>query len=302
MSRPNIRLDRFLTTAVFHPLRRVFGEGGVRVPVLMYHRICEDPEAGVSPYYKVNTSPLVFRQHLRYLAEKGYRTVDLTEVSGLLTRGEPLVPKTVVITFDDGFRDFYTEAWPALREQHFTATVFLPTAYIHEKRRSFKGAECLTWEEVRELRKAGIEFGSHTVSHPELRRLSLLEVERELRDSKDQMEQQLSEQVTAFAYPYAFPQDIPEFARALHGLLVQAGYTCCATTEIGRVKAGDDPFRLKRLPANGLDDPLFFKAKLDGGYDWLAGPQALVKYIGKGAQGAHAPTSAKVDREAVQFS
>ena len=69
---------------------------------------------------------------------------------------------------------------------------------------------------------------------------------------------------------------------AFRSLLMQAGYTCCATTEIGRVKAGDDPFRLKRLPVNGLDDAQFFRAKLEGGYDWLAWPQAIRKWCKPG--------------------
>jgi hypothetical protein len=58
---------------------------------------------------------------------------------------------------------------------------------------------------------------------------------------------------------------------------MEAGYACCATTELGRVKMGDDLYRLKRLPANSLDDAAFFRAKLEGAYDWLALPQAIVK-------------------------
>jgi len=274
-----IRIDRTLTTAVFHPLSRALGGGGLRLPVLMYHRVCDDPEPGVSAYYKVNTSPAVFRQHLGQLAEEGYRTMDVAEVASWLRRGEPLVRKVVVITFDDGFRDFYTEAFPALQEHGFTATVFLPTAFIHGERRRFKGVECLTWEEARRLRQAGIEFGSHTVSHPELEKMPLAEVEREVRDSRAEIEQQVGGLVTSFAYPYAFPQANRPFAKALRNLLVRAGYSSCVTTEIGRVKAGDDPFRLRRLPANSLDDRALFRAKLEGSYDWLAGPQIAWKRL-----------------------
>jgi len=277
MSQPRLRLDRLLSTTVFRPLRRALRAETVRLPVLMYHRICDDPEAGVSPYYKVNTSPAVFRQHLRQVTEMGWRTMALAEAAGLLARGEPLPPGRVIITFDDGFRNFYTDAFPALQERGFGATVFLPTAFIQGERRAFKGTECLTWDEVRQTRRAGIEYGSHTVNHPELVRLPLAEVERELRESKDAIEQQLGEKAPTFAYPYAFPQSKAEFARALREMLVQAGYTCCATTEIGRVKTGDDPFRLKRLPANSLDDAGLFRAKLEGDYDWLRVPQNIFK-------------------------
>jgi peptidoglycan/xylan/chitin deacetylase (PgdA/CDA1 family) len=249
----------------------------------MYHRVCEDPEPAVSAYYKVNTSPGVFRRQMGQLADEGYKTMDLADMAGLLARGEPLAAKAVVITFDDGFRDFCTGAFPVLQEHHFTATVFLPTAFIQDDRRTFKGAECLTWEEVRGLRRAGMQFGSHTVNHPRLAELDWPEIERELRESKEEMEERLGEAVTAFAYPFAYPQNDREFAGAFAGLLKQTGYRCCATTEIGTVKAGDDPFRVKRLPANGLDDARFFRAKLEGGYDWLWWPQAAVKKLKRGA-------------------
>ena len=269
---PGIRIDRALTTAVFHPLRRALGQGGLRLPVLMYHRICDDPEDGVAPYYRVNTSPSVFRQHLRQLASEGYQTMGLAKLAGMLSRQEPLAPKTVVITFDDGFRDFHTEAFPALREFHFSATVFLPTAFIQGERRCFKGTECLTWDEVRELRQAGIEFGSHSVNHPKLVELGWPEIERELRDSKDQLEQQLAEKVTTFAYPYAFPQGDQDFAGAFRSLLVRAGYTCCATTEIGRVKAGMTPFVCGGCP------PTAWTMRSFSGRNW---PEPMIGWPGR---------------------
>ena len=65
-------------------------------------------------------------------------------------------------------------------------------------------------------------------------------------------------------------------------MLIRAGYVCCVTTELGRIKQGDDPFRLARLPVNSLDDPALFQAKIEGGYDWLAFPQkALKKFKGR---------------------
>ncbi|MGA2540029.1 MAG: polysaccharide deacetylase family protein [Verrucomicrobiota bacterium] len=290
-----MRPDRLLSTALFHPLHRLRSDGGKpRLPILMYHSVSADPERGVAAYYKVNIGPAVFRRHLRQLVEAGYRTMDVAGLARLVGGGEPLPPKTVVITFDDGFRNIYTEAFPVLQEHRFTATVFLPTAFIQGERRCFNGTECLTWDEVRQLRKAGVEFGSHSVSHPELVEAAWKEVEREVRDSRAEIEQQLGEAVTTFAYPYAFPQANRPFAKALRNLLIEAGYSCCVTTEIGRVKAGDDPYRLKRLPANGLDDPAFFQAKLEGGYDWLAWPQGMVKKFKQGMPGRGKGTHAAV--------
>ncbi len=280
METASFRLDRSLTTLLFHPLQRLgAGRGVPRLPVLMYHGICEDPQSGVHSYYKTSTSPAVFRRQMRQLSGAAYKTVDLARAVQLLAEERLPREKNVVITFDDGFENFYTEAFPILQEHHFTATMFLPTAYINDSRRAFKNTRCLTWSEVRRLRKDGITFGSHTVNHPELYKLPFGEIERELRESKTELEQQLSEPVTTFAYPFAFPQADTAFARTFRAVMVNAGYLCCATTELGRVKAGDDPYRLKRLPVNSADDETLLRAKLEGGYDWLARPQALAKEL-----------------------
>jgi len=297
-----IQFDRTLTTAVFHPLRRALGEGGFRLPVLMYHGVCDDPETGVSPYYRTNTSPAVFRRQMRQLSEAGYKTLDLSQAIEALAGRGPVPPgRNVVITFDDGFRCFYTEAWPALREHGFTATAFLATAFIHSARKSFKGRECLTWEEARELRKAGMGMGSHTVNHPTLHELAWDQIERELCDSRRQMENELAEPVTTFAYPYAFPQSDGHFVEVFKKLLRKAGYVCCVTTELGRAKPGDDPLHLKRLPVNSLDDAEFFRAKLEGGYDWLAWPQAAIKNLKEWTGGGGKKSGAAAPMEHAHF-
>jgi peptidoglycan/xylan/chitin deacetylase (PgdA/CDA1 family) len=275
-----MRLDRQLTTAVFHPLARAAGElQRLSLPVLMYHNLTSKPEKEALPYYRINTSPAVFRGHIEQLARGGCRSIDFDDVVAWLQGGPPLPEKSVVITFDDAYRNIFTEAFPVLQKHGLTATVFLPTAFVGDKRLSFKGSECMIWAEAREMQRHGFQFGSHTVNHPELLLCSRREVERELKNSKTEIEHELGAAVSAFAYPGAFPQGSPSFVRDFRRMLVQAGYHCCVTTQIGRVKAEDDPFRLKRLPINSLDDARLFQAKLEGGYDWLAVPQKAFKTI-----------------------
>ena len=273
-----MRLDRALSVYVFHPAQRAVPARANALPILMYHGISDDVENGAA-YYKVNTAPAIFERQMRFLKERGYQTVALNEAVRWLNRREPVEPKRVVITFDDGYRNFYTHAFPILRKHGFTATMFLPTEYIGATRKAFKGFDCMTWDEVRELRKAGIEFGSHTVTHPRLVELNWSDVERELRDSKTEMETQLGARVTTFAYPYAFPQANPLFVQKFGDALVENGYRCCLTTEVGRARPGENVYRLKRLPMNSEDDVNLFRAKLEGGYDWLALPQAMVKRV-----------------------
>jgi peptidoglycan/xylan/chitin deacetylase (PgdA/CDA1 family) len=215
---------------------------------------------------------------MEYLAGNGYCTVPLTEALKILTgRRTSHVAKPVVITFDDGYRDFRTHAFPVLAKYRFTANMFLPTAYIGDRRSDFNGAECLTWAEVRELRTAGIEFGSHTVTHTRLRDLTLAEVESELRRSKETIENRLGVPVSCFSYPYAFPETLRSFVAALRSALVRCDYRVGVSTVIGVSTPSDDRFFLRRLPINSLDDLSLFRAKLDGGYDWLRNLQRLKK-------------------------
>lgn len=247
------------------------------LPILMYHSISDDAEPDSSPYYKTSTSPARFAQHLRWLNDEGFRSVDLEEGIRLAQQGGLEREKIVAITFDDGFRDFYDSAFPILKAYGHTATVFLPTAFVGPSRQSFKNKECLTWKEVCELRTQGVRFGSHTVSHPVLYESSWSEIENQLAFSKKKLEQELGEIVTSFAYPYAFPQQDQRFAAAFKKLLSAQGYRRCVTTMIGRVQCGDDVFSLKRLPVNSGDDRPLLLAKLNGAYDWLAYPQSWYK-------------------------
>ena len=270
-----MRLDRFISQRVVHP----FCQGGAtnHLPILMYHSASDEPETGVSPYYRTATSPNIFRQHMQLLKSAGYQAVDLKTAVTALQRGSK--EKLAVVTFDDGYRDFYTAAFPILKELNFTATMFLPTAFIGKEHRVFKGRECMTWSEVKELHQAGIHFGSHTVTHPKLVELDWPQIKTELRDSKAEIEKQLGVVTDTFAYPFAFPETNKNFVSRLSETLSEAGYVCNATTRIGRAKPGDDLMQLKRLPANSCDDAKLFQAKLDGAYDWLAPLQSAAKKI-----------------------
>jgi peptidoglycan/xylan/chitin deacetylase (PgdA/CDA1 family) len=284
-----LRLDRFLTLGVIRPLRKIVRRapplgGPSCLPILMYHGVSDGCGCRGSAYYCTVTSRAVFSQQMTLLRSLGYQGVSLE--AGLAWLADHKCRssddrRSVVLTFDDGFRNVFTEANPILQKHGFSATVFLPTDYIHNQRRSFKGMECLTWGEVRELREQGILFGSHTVSHPKLVELCRNDVRRELRDSRRELEQRLGESVTAFAFPFAFPQGDESFVSSFRDLLAQAGYTSCVTTEIGRVRPGDDLFRLKRLPVNTHDDSALLRSKLSGDYDWMAVPQGAHKQLAK---------------------
>lgn len=251
-------------------------QSGQCLPILMYHSIADEPEETVSPYYRTTTSPELFAAHLAWLRAEGYEVLGLQAGLEKFQSGSSAT-KLAVITFDDGFRNFYTAALPALRQHNCGATVFLPTAFIGQQRRSFKDRECMTWDEVRESQRAGIEFGSHTVNHSKLYELDLPQLRAELKESKATIETELGRPVHSFAHPYAFPGADRSYVQVLLGLLKETGYTSNVTTKIGLAGKNDDPFTLKRLPMNSADDEALFRAKLDGAYDWLAWPQESFK-------------------------
>jgi len=273
------RLDRLATVYCAHPLKRIFyGNGSNSVPILMYHSISDNLFGMSHPYYQISTSPQVFARQMRWLRNSGFRTLDLTEAHAALESGKD-VSKTVVITFDDGYRDFYTDGMAVMKQCGFSATIFLATGRIQDKSVRIEGVDYLTWSEVRELQAEGIRFGSHTVSHPDLRSLGLEQIDYELGYSKEVIEQRLGTAVVSFSYPFAFPEEDKGFTRFLVDVLENHGFQNGVSTIIGRSRRGHNRFFLPRLPVNSWDDPHFLRAKIEGGYDWLHWPQWFNKLI-----------------------
>jgi len=275
------RFDRLATLYLGHPFVKVFGPNESScVPILMYHSISDNLFAKSHPYYQINTLPEVFAQQMRWLRNEGYRTLDTTELIAALENSEVL-SKKVVITFDDGYRDFYTEAMDVLKQCGFRATIYLATDRVKNESFRVEGADYLTWREVRELYKEGIRFGSHTVTHPDLRSLGPEQIEYELGYSKEIIEDKLGATVDSFAYPFAFPEQDAAFIHYLEDVLSNCGFESGVCTTLGRASLLQNRYFLPRIPVNSWDDELFLQAKLHGGYDWLHWVQAFKKSFDK---------------------
>lgn len=276
---PKLRIDRAFSIGVARPWKRITQRSNKpAVPILMYHGIQKKLDKNQHPYFETNTYPELFAQHMQFLHESGYKTVTVQDAVSAAVHGQN-GHKLVAITFDDGFADFYTHAFPVLAQYQMTATMYLVSDWTREQRFTREEKEFLTWPEIREMQAHGIHFGSHTVSHPTLYSLDASELEFEIRRSKESIENKLGKAVHSFAYPYAFPEQDRNFTQQVRGFLQSSGYRNGVTTILGTANPQSDAYFLPRLPVNSHDDLTFFKAKLEGGYDWLHSAQYLSKTV-----------------------
>jgi peptidoglycan/xylan/chitin deacetylase (PgdA/CDA1 family) len=202
-----------------------------RVPILMYHSI--------APGTDLKVSPEDFDAQMKWLQDNGYRPITLGQLDRHWRGTYPVTGgKPVVITFDDGYLDNYTAAWPILQKYQFPATIFVITD-------SIKLDHHMKWEQMKEMHAGGIEFGSHMVYHSNFTATPLDRIASELQESKKTLEAGLGSPVTTFCYPGGGL--IPEAP----GLVRQAGYTMAVTTHHAVATEDEDHALLSRVRVVG---------------------------------------------------
>ena len=172
------------------------------IPVLCYHRVCPKSERGQdSPSLCV--SPEQFESQMGLLKLLGYTTVSVQNAAAAMERRKNLPARSVAVTFDDGYEDNYTYAFPILKKMGFMATVFLITDFIGKTNAWDSGKVRLLNEgQIREMHRNGIVFGSHTVSHLDMSKASAEQMKDELMRSKQVVDGLTSRVDTVFCYPY----------------------------------------------------------------------------------------------------
>ena len=230
---------------------------GDRLHVLAYHRIADTGSEALAPY---RVTPAAFEEQMRYLRDHGFTGITFDDWSQHVVHGASIPKNAVMITFDDGYRDFKDHAWPLLERYGFTATVFLVADLIGGTNtwdaEHGETLPLLDWRELRELQAAGAHFGSHTASHAWLPDLSWRQVVGELRRSKRVLEQGLGAPISTLAYPWgAFNQPIQLLAGA-------CGYEFGLSTAEGACTANHSLLAMPRLDVAGFDTLDDFAAKL----------------------------------------
>jgi peptidoglycan/xylan/chitin deacetylase (PgdA/CDA1 family) len=214
-----------------------------RVPILMYHHIADPPPGADAIRIDLSVNPGIFTKQLRYLKSQGYNTITLNDLALHLTMGKELPPKPIILTFDDGYADAYTHAFPILQRFGYVGTFFLISAPIDDD-----DPEFLSWPEVEEMHAAGMKFEPHSYNHPDMRNRGFDFVVFQILAPKEAIEARTAETCRFFAYPSGrYDQFVIDVLRSAHfwgGVL----------TEQGATHTTDDLFTLRRVRVHGGDD------------------------------------------------
>ncbi len=231
---------------------------GNRLVVLLYHRVNDSQRDSVTIGVEQ------FDTHMRYLADH-YRIVSIGDlVKGDVPGDGPLV----AVSFDDGYLDNYQYAAPILIKHGVNATFFISTdnvshnlPFAHDLEKIGHGLDAMTWDQVREMHREGLEFGSHTANHINLAASPADLVAAELVRSKQALEQELGLSEVMFAYPFGKRADItPERLEQVR----QAGYVCNCSAYGGVNSLAPDIWDIRRQGVDHTFDPAALRAKIAG--------------------------------------
>ena len=208
------------TTVAQAPNVLAVGPQSINVPILTYHYIRVNPDRNDRLGFALSVTPSDFAAQMDWLAQSGYHPITTDDLYAYLTGDQGLPSKPVILTFDDGYADFYTTALPILRSHDFRAVAYVVSGFVGTY-------GYMSAEQVREADRSGIEIGSHTVSHANLASLSSGSVWSQITQSKLFLEQVVGHPVVSFCYPSG------KYTSAVASAVSAAGYHDATTTRYG---------------------------------------------------------------------
>lgn len=217
-------------------------------PIIVYHHISD------RQHDRWFVPPKLFEQQLGYLKDHGFHSASMEMYGNALQIGTPLPDKSIILTFDDGYDDMYTTAFPLLKQYGFTGTFYIITGFVGTP-------GYLTWEEISEMQKAGMEFGGHTIHHVMLTKLSLLDALWEMLDSRLELQEHLNAAVTTFAYPFN------DHNRNTIKLAWLAGYSTAVIVDWHTGDRTFTPYRIARISVESGESISVFKLVVNRGYE-----------------------------------
>ncbi len=234
----------------------------------MYHNIGVPPlKAKMKALYVL---PSMFRFQMWFLKVAGFRIVKLSDMLDAIARGS-LNDRLAVLTFDDGYLDFYQNALPILREYNYPATVFVVSDLIgasnvwDTSRYDSIVEPLMNLRQLIEIQRSNIQIGSHSKTHADLTKIDINQRRLEIFQSKSKLEEVLGQPVEYFCYPFGgYTEDAIEMVK-------DAGYKAAISTKRGFVREGDSVFMMRRIPVRLNTHPLLFIYKIMTDYEDLKG-------------------------------
>jgi peptidoglycan/xylan/chitin deacetylase (PgdA/CDA1 family)/glycosyltransferase involved in cell wall biosynthesis len=254
----SFNLDK-VTDRIEYIYQSIYSREKYEIPVLLYHRVINDPALAGKHGTYVTTRQL--NAHLEYLHKNNYTPISFEDLS-MIDRFDK-DKKYVILTFDDGYEDNYTLLFPMLKKFNFKAVIFMVTGkkentwdYLDEGR-TFP---LLERAQILEMSRYGIEFGAHTMNHVDLTKVELAEAKQEIEGSRETLENILGKKVTAFAYPYGSVND------TVKELVKKAGFKYGIATVVGPLAIHEDIFNIRRIIAHPDTNLSRFARKVKGDY------------------------------------
>jgi peptidoglycan/xylan/chitin deacetylase (PgdA/CDA1 family) len=228
------------------------------IPILMYHRVADDGDPGLARY---RVTPTQFEQQMGWLKQNGFTPLSL-DVLKSARRGDSRLPhRPVLITFDDGYCDFYHHAWPVLRKLAFPSVMFVVAGKVGDcsdwDQALGRPEALMDWSQLAEISAGGVTIGSHSLMHRRFSRLDVREAYDDMRVSAEIIDRALGQRPTAFCYPYGV------YDRLVERLLPTCAYEFAFTCDPPAAMPQDNPLRLPRIEIMGSDDIRSFQTKVE---------------------------------------
>jgi peptidoglycan/xylan/chitin deacetylase (PgdA/CDA1 family) len=216
-------------------------EGSFKVPILMYHYVRENPDPNDKLGASLSVSPAHFQEQMDWLRDNGYQPITFSELGSLFSRQRQPARHPVILTFDDGYADFFQTALPILQGHGFAAVAYIVSGFLGRP-------GYMTADQVVQASRSGIEIGSHTVGHVDLTRASPAQLQQEVTGSRSQLERLLKRKVLDFCYPGG------RFNNTVIRAVQAAGYRDATTTQPGSLHSSADRYTWTRVRVSGGEE------------------------------------------------
>lgn len=208
----------------------------IRVPILMYHYVENVTDLNDTLRMSQNIPPQIFEEQLVTLLNSNYTPIFMSDLTNYFLGKVDLPPKPIVLTFDDGYADFYTDVFPILKKYQVKAVNYVVSGFVGRDK------NYLTLLQLEELAASPlVEIGAHSVSHQDLPYLTIAEMQNEISNSKLQLEYMVKKPISHFAYPYG------RYTKEAILFVEQSGFDSAVTTDEGTIQTYESRYIFKRI-------------------------------------------------------